>query len=109
MAATQPGKKNVRLLKEGTPRKILLAEFGSPIDSEERNGNKYEIFKFKQGYSMPLKIGRVVFHTAADLFTLCLWEIVATPTEIMWSGKQIAYEVKYDENNYVANVSRLEQ
>ena len=45
MAAKQPGKLNVELFKVGTPRSMLLAEFGLPVVSEERNGKKYEIFK----------------------------------------------------------------
>ena len=30
---------------------MLLGEFGAPATSETRNGRKYEIFKFVQGYA----------------------------------------------------------
>ena len=107
MAAKQPGKKNVALFKAGTPRSILLAEFGNPIVSEERNGKKYEIFKFVQGYSAGAKAGRAVFHGAADVLTLGVWEVVGTPTEGVFSGKELSYEVSYDENNRIDSVINL--
>ena len=104
MAAKQPGKLNVGLFKIGTPRSMLLAEFGLPVVSEERNGKKYEIFKFVQGYSAGAKAGRAVFHGAADVFTLGLWEIVGTPTEGVFSGDEMAYEVSYDKDDRVDSV-----
>jgi len=71
MAANQPGKKNIDLFKVGTPRSLLLAEFGLPTASEVRkDGKKYEIFAFTQGYSTGAKAGRAIFHGAADILTI---------------------------------------
>lgn len=70
MAAKQPDKKNVDLFKIGTPRSMLLAEFGMPTVSEMRDSKKFEIYKFVQGYSAGAKAGRAVFHGAADVLTL---------------------------------------
>ncbi|MBI4379439.1 MAG: hypothetical protein HY578_10125, partial [Nitrospinae bacterium] len=109
MAARQPTKKDVSLFKAGTPRSLLIAEFGAPVTNEERDGRKYEIFKFTQGYSGPVKIGRTVFHGTADVFTLGLWEVVGTPTEMVFDGTETVYEVGYDENNCVASVNLLKQ
>ncbi len=69
MAAKQPDKRNVDLFKIGTPRSMLLAEFGMPTVSEIRDGKKHEIYKFIQGYSVGAKAGRAVFHGAADVLT----------------------------------------
>lgn len=45
MAADQPDKKDVELFKVGTPRSMLLAEFGLPTVTEVReDGKKYEIY-----------------------------------------------------------------
>ena len=104
MAAKQPGKLDVGLFKVGVPRSMLLAEFGLPIVSEEREGKKHEIFKFNQGYSAGVKAGRAVFHGAADFFTLGLWEIVGTPTEGVFNGDEMAYEVTYDQDNRIDSV-----
>ena len=41
MAAKQPEKKDVDLLKEGTSRAMLISEFGAPVISEYRDGKRY--------------------------------------------------------------------
>lgn len=109
MAARQPNRKDTSLFKEGTPRSLLVAEFGAPATSEERNGKKYEIFKFTQGYSGPTKVGRALFHGTADVFSLGLWEVVGTPTEMILGGTEMVYEVSYDENNHVTTVNLLKR
>ncbi|OJY10756.1 MAG: hypothetical protein BGO99_11565 [Nitrosospira sp. 56-18] len=109
MAAKQPDKKNVDLFKVGTPRSMLLAEFGMPTVSESREGKKYEIYKFVQGYSAGAKAGRAVFHGAADVLTLGLWEVVGTPVEGTFSGDEMAYEVRYDDESRVDQVIALKK
>lgn len=109
MAARQPTRKDLSLFKIGTPRSLLIAEFGAPAVTEVRDGKKYEIFRFTQGYSGPVKVGRALFHGTADVFTLGLWEVIGTPTEMVLDGTEIAYEVSYDENNRVDSVNLLKQ
>ncbi len=109
MAAKQPSAKNIELFKVGTPRSMILAEFGLPTVSEVRDGKKYEIYKFVQGYSSGAKAGRAVFHGAADVLTLGLWEVVGTPTESIFSGDEMAYEIRYDENDRIDQVTVLKK
>lgn len=106
-AANQPGKKDINLLAVGTPRENLIAEFGSPINSEIKNGKKVEIYKFVQGYSGGAKAGRAFFHGAADVVTLGLWELVGTPVEGAYTGDEMAFKVTFDENDKVLEVSPL--
>jgi hypothetical protein len=47
MAANQPASKNLDLFSVGTPRDMLLAEFGLPSVSETKDGKRREIFTFK--------------------------------------------------------------
>ena len=107
MAAKQPGTKDVELFAVGTPRSLLLAEFGYPMAAGERDGKKYEVFSFVQGYSAGAKAGRAVFHGVADVVTLGLWEIIGTPTEGVFDGSKIVYEVSYDDNSRVDAVILL--
>jgi len=107
MAANQPDKKNVDLFTVGTQRSLLIAEYGAPTESEERDGKQYEIFKFIQGYSTGAKAGRAIFHGVADVLTIGLWEVVGTPTEAIFDGDQMAYEVSYDGENRVDQVTVL--
>jgi len=109
MAAKQPEKKDVDLLKEGTSRAMLISEFGAPVISEYRDGKRYEIFKFTQGYSTGAKAGRAFLHGAANVVTLGLWELVGTPTEITFSGDDMAFQVRYDENDIVEEIALIKK
>jgi hypothetical protein len=109
MAAQQPPKKNISLFSVGTPRDMLLAEFGMPSVSEMKEGRRRDIFTFKQGYSTATRTGRAVFHGVADIFTLGLWEVVGTPTELVFQGEEMAFDVSYDENDRIDKVTVLKK
>jgi hypothetical protein len=109
MAAQQPAAKNIALFKIGTPRDVILAEFGQPFISEETDGKKVEVYMFVQGYSKTVKTGRVIFHSVADVLTLGLWEIVGTPTELVFNGSEMAFHVIYDENEHIDEVNVLKK
>jgi hypothetical protein len=67
--------------------------------SEVRDDEKkYEIFVFTQGYGAGAKAGRAVFHGVADVLTLGVWEVIGTPTEGVFDGNEMAYEVRYDDD-----------
>ncbi len=66
MAAKQPDKKNVDLFRMGTPRTMLLGEFGPPVTSEIRNGRKYEVF-FPAHWDPKLRIPRGQVVAAASI------------------------------------------
>jgi hypothetical protein len=86
---------------------MLLGEFGAPATSEIRKGRKYEIFRFVQGYSTGVKAGRALFHGAADVMTFGIWEVVGTPAEAIFSGNEMAFEVSYDRNNRIDQVTTI--
>ena len=109
MAAKQPDKLNTDLFSKGTPRSMLLAEFGLPKVSETRNGKKHEIFTFTQGYSAGAKTGRAVVHGVADVLTLGLWEVIGTPAEGAFDGRNMAYDVSYDKQDKVDSVILLKR
>lgn len=109
MAAKQPEKKDIGLFKVGVSRVTLISEFGPPVISEYKDDKKIEIFKFVQGYSTGAKAGRAFFHGAASVVTLGLWELVGTPTEITFNGDEMAYLVKYDENDLIDEVIAIKK
>lgn len=98
-ASTQPGVKDLGVLKEGTPRALVISEFGVPTVTEQKNGRRVEFYNFKQGYHTSTKAARAVFHGAADVFTLGLWELVGTPIEGMVDGTDMSIEIMYDETD----------
>ena len=109
MAANQPAKKNLKKLDVGTPRGLLLAEFGTPINTETRNGTRTDTFVFVQGYDKANKATRAFVHGTADLFTLGLWEIAATPGEAVFDGDKMVVEVAYDREDKVKKSTVLEK
>jgi len=107
MAAHQPSEKNVDLFKIGTPKSFLVAEFGQPTSTEMRDGKKYDIYRFTQGYSGGAKAGRAFAEGVADVFTLGIAEVITTPVETIADGNLVAYEVSYDKNDLVDQVILL--
>jgi len=109
MAANSPTEKNDNLFAIGTSRNQLIAEFGGPISSvyDKETGYKTEIFKFEQGFSKANNVGRAIFHGLADVVTLGLWEIIATPIELIVDGTDMAYEVEFDDLDRVVRVFAL--
>jgi len=106
-AANQPSEKDTSLLSIGTPRAMILAEFGAPINTEIRDGKKTDIFSFIQGYSTLNKSGRAFFHGAADVFTAGLWELVAGSVEGAYNGEKLSFQVTYDEKDLVKEILPL--
>jgi hypothetical protein len=104
MAANQPEKKDLGVLKAGSPRSAVIAEIGTPVQSLVKDGAKVDLYTFTQGYSGLEKGGRAVLHGAADVFTLGLWEVIGTPIEGAANGTKVAVEVTYDKDDRVAKV-----
>ncbi len=107
MAANQPSNKNFNLLKVGVPRDTIIGEFGAPVNTEEKDGEKTDIYRFVQGYPAGEKAFRAVGHGVADVFTLGLWEVVGTPTEATLNGKDVALKIDYDQDNKIKTVTYL--
>ena len=108
MAAKQPGYKNLSVLTVGNRRADVVAELGAPVLSEEKDGKKKDVIVFRQGYSKGNKTSRALFHGVADIFSLGLWEIIGTPTEIIADGRDVRVEVFYDANENVEKVNYLQ-
>ena len=108
MAAKQPPKKDLSVFATGIPRNAIIAEIGAPVASEVKAGKRVEIFTFNQGYSTANRVSRTIFHGVADVATLGLWEVVGTPTEAAFDGKQKAFEVTYDHNDRAETIIQLQ-
>jgi len=104
MAAQLPDRKNLEVFKPGVPRQVVLAEMGLPSGYENRNGVRSEVYKFKQGYSQPVRISRAVLHGTADILTFGLWEAVGTPAELAFSGTDTMVLVTYNGSDRVESV-----
>ncbi|HZR24608.1 MAG TPA: hypothetical protein VFA59_13520 [Vicinamibacterales bacterium] len=109
LAAKQPGRKDVDLLAEGMPRNLIVAEFGTPVSSELRAGQRVEVYAFVQGYRKGVRVARTIGHVAGDVATLGLWEVAGTPTEATLNGHRVAYEITFDDRDRVERVVALKE
>jgi hypothetical protein len=107
-ATQQPDKKNLTVLTPGTPRSHVIAELGAPLWSEERDGNRVDLFAFRQGYRKSTKAGRALVHGAADVVTGGLWEVVGIPAESLADGRDVKIEVTYDRLRGVQSIEVIE-
>jgi hypothetical protein len=107
MAANQPDLRDLSVLTAGTRRQAIIAELGQPVTSRLVGMNRVDLFTFTQGYSKEAKVGRAFAHGTLDVATGGVWEIAGTPTEAVFSGKKLSYEVTYDRLDRVLRVVRL--
>jgi hypothetical protein len=91
------------------PRNAVLAKIGAPIATETKEGKRVDVYSFVQGYSKGARVSRTIGHGTADVVTLGLWEVVGTPTEAVFNGKRVAYEITYDSKDRIERVVPLKQ
>jgi hypothetical protein len=100
MAASAPPKRNTDLVQLGVPRQQLLSEFGAPTQSRTNDdGFLEDTWTFRQGDSTGWKVSRALFHGAADVFTIGMWEVVGTPTEMLLKEDETTFTVIYDKDD----------
>src|SRR5574337_264380 len=105
MAANQPGRKDLAVLTEGTPRPHVAAALGKPAWSgKNEQGFDVEIFQFVQGYSGSARAARTTWHLAADVFSIGLWDQIGTSIESKYSGTRMNAVVTYDEQQTIRSV-----
>ena len=109
MASKQPSQKNLAVLDVGKPRSGVVAELGAPVISETKEGERKEIYTFQQGYPKWAKVSRTFWHSAADVATLGLWEVIGSPTEVYFSGQQLSYEVVFDDQDKVKHTQLIKE
>lgn len=81
-ASTQPPPADLQGIGIGTPRQELIMRLGAPKFSDTNpDGKKQDSFEFQSGLHSASK-ARVILYLAADLFTLCLAEIILWPVEM---------------------------
>jgi hypothetical protein len=103
-AMQQPPKRNLNVLSQGTPRTHVIAELGAPMWTDPNTAPPVDVYSFKQGYSKGAKATRALVHTAGDVVTWGLWEVVGIPTETLADGTDVQVTVHYDQNQQVRNV-----
>lgn len=81
-AASQPGPADLNGIGVGSRRTEVITRLGAPRFSDtDQNGQKQDTFEFQSGFHQASK-ARVILYVAADVFTLCLAELILWPMEL---------------------------
>ena len=107
-ALSAPEAKDLSILKSGTHRHSILAEFGSPLHNEkDKNGNNMDIFKFVQGQHVAAKAGKGVIYGLLAVGTFGISEIVTNPLEEAVGGAEMRIKINYDSSDVVSSIDVL--
>jgi len=101
MAGTQPQKVDMGAFQSGgISRDHVIAKLGLPTSSvKQEDGTRTDIYEFYDGSATGWKVGRATFNAIADVFTIGLWEIIATPTEYAIRGEKLTARAVFDKND----------
>lgn len=96
------------MLRPGTDREVVFAEFGLPASSVTlEDGGTREIYTFVQGESRRKRVSQGFLNGAADVLTLGLWEVVGPPANQNFDGKKITVRVIFGPNGKIRELTTL--
>ncbi len=105
MALNKPDKKDFTVLNVGTPRDVVLGEFGSPISSTKNDeGELVEYWTFRQGDTRGEKRGKAASYAALTVVSVGLWELVAPSID---EKDLLTYIITFDKDEKVKAVKVL--
>jgi hypothetical protein len=88
METKRPQYTDVTSVQKGTPRYIAAAVLGKPIQTYTKGGKDVDVFQADpKGRYTGTKVGVSIFNSVADIFSLGMWEAVATPGELLTKHK----------------------
>ena len=101
MAGTQPPKVDVATFEAGgMSRDQVISKLGVPVSStKHEDGTRTDLFEFYRGSATGWKVGRATFNALADVFTIGLWEVVATPTEMIIKGDKVTARAEFNKDD----------
>ena len=105
LEASRPDYKDTSVITNGMARSVVIEDLGPPIDSyRDAKGRTVDVYRLDpNGQRMPLKAGITLFHVAADVFTLGLWEFIGYPLEAGTQHDLTTYVITY-QNERIALV-----
>jgi len=105
METKRPDYTDVSTIQKGTPRYQVTAVFGKPLETYKKDDKDVDIFQADpNGRNVATKIVVNTFNTAADVLTIGLWEVVATPAEMLTKHKLTTYMVTYTPDQKVESI-----
>ena len=108
METKRPQYTDVTSVQKGTPRYIAAAVLGKPIQTYTKDGKDVDVFQADpKGRYTGTKVGVSIFNSVADIFSLGMWEAVATPAELLTKHKLTTYVVTYAADQTVDSIEAV--
>ncbi len=105
---SKPGKKKITKITQGMTKEDVVSYLGAgPVETHDSDVGKIEVYEVKKGIGGWAKFGRSLWHLALDFCTLCIWEIVATPAELLTNKEKTMIKVIYDDKMLVRGVKGI--
>ena len=100
---------DVNVIKEGVPRPEIIAELGEPdaFSKTESGGFDDRYTLDPQAHHTWVKVGTVLLHAGADIFTLFLWELIGTPYELAVRDRTVIYHLAYNPDGKLASIEKI--
>ena len=106
MAASGHREYDDSIVFPGSNRAVVISKLGAPETSRKTDDgtieDSYLIIKGNESTS-----GRAWAHAGLDLATFFIWELVATPYELMQTEEKYRLLVTYDKTGLVTDVRKL--
>src|SRR5713226_2839057 len=108
METKRPDYTDVSVVQKGTPRYLATAVFGKPVESYKNGGKDVDVFQADpKGRYTGTKVAVSSFNSVADIFSLGMWEAVATPAELLTKHKLTTYVVTYGTDQTVESIETV--
>ena len=100
---------DVGVIKEGVPRTEVIAELGQPDSfyKPDTGGFDDRYILDPEAHSTWVKVGTVVVHLGADIFTGFLWELVGTPYELAVRDRKFVYHLTYNPDGKLSAIEKI--
>ncbi len=106
MAASGHKEMDTSIVFPGSNRAVIISKLGAPETSRKfKNGKREDSYLIKTGNES--SSGRAWAHAGLDLLSLGIWELVATPYELVQGGESYRLFITYDKEGTVTDVQKL--
>ena len=106
MAASGHKYMDTSIVFPGSNRAVIISKLGAPETSRKlENGKRQDSYLIKEGNES--SSGRAWAHAGLDLMSFGLWELVATPYELVQGEESYRLIITYGKDGVVEDVQKL--
>ena len=109
VASRDTNRGDVNVIQMGAQRSTVVAELGQPDNMSTVEGGGYDD-RYKldpDAHGSVAKFFTGLFYLAADVFTLCLTELIFTPMEIAFKDKLVIYHLTYTADGKLTAIEKV--